>query len=74
MSDPINPEHYKEYPYEVIEMMGLIFGKKSLRDHCLMTAFKYRMRAGHKDDIKQDLKKEEWYLNKAAELTKELLK
>jgi hypothetical protein len=28
-----------------------------------MNAFKYRMRLGHKDNIEQDMAKEQWYLN-----------
>ena len=45
-----------------------IFGRESTRQWCVMTAFKYRMRLGLKDDIQQDLAKEQWYLNKAKEL------
>lgn len=40
--------------------------------YCLLNAFKYRMRLGHKDDISQDLAKEQWYLAKAQELKNEL--
>lgn len=49
-------------------MMVSIFGKEYTRMWCVMTAFKYRMRLGYKDDINQDLAKEQWYLNKAKEL------
>ncbi len=67
--DAINPDHYKQYPIEAIDMMIRIFGKRSVRDYCLITAFKYRMRLGHKDDVTQELQKEKWYLDKASELT-----
>ena len=37
-----------------------------------MTALKYRMRMGTKpdNDLKQDIEKEKWYLNKRLELIK----
>lgn len=51
-------------------MMVAIWGKERVADWCEITAFKYRMRMGTKPDnsIEQDLKKEQWYLNKAKEL------
>lgn len=67
-NDPINPDHYKSYSVETIDMMVAIYGKAQTAIHCELTAFKYRMRAGKKDDIGQDLKKEAWYLKKAQEL------
>jgi hypothetical protein len=66
--DAINPSHYKQYPIETIDMMIAIWGEEKTADYCLMTAFKYRMRLGHKDDITQELNKEKWYLDKAKEL------
>ena len=62
------PSHDSDFPEEAIEMMVDIFGKEATRQWCVMTAFKYRMRMGLKDDINQDLAKEQWYLNKAKEL------
>lgn len=64
-----HPSHYNQYPIETIEMMERIFGREKTRDWCIMTAFKYRMRLGHKDNYEQDFAKEQWYLNKAAELS-----
>ena len=63
-----HPSHYNQYPKETIDMMVDIFGKYAVRQWCVMTAFKYRMRMGLKDDIEQDFNKEQWYLNKAKEL------
>lgn len=63
-----HPSHYNQYPMETIDMMVAIFGREAARQWCIMTAFKYRMRLGHKDDIMQDIAKEQWYLNKAKEL------
>ena len=72
-TDPVNhPPHYNQYPIEVIDMMIAVFGKKETMAYCLLNAFKYRMRLGHKDDISQDLAKEQWYLAKAQELKNEL--
>lgn len=50
--------------------MVSIWGKEKVADWCEITAFKYRMRMGTKpnNSIEQDLKKEQWYLNKAKEL------
>ena len=63
-----HPSHYNQYPKETIDMMVDIFGKDAVRQWCVMTAFKYRMRMGLKDGIEQDFNKEQWYLNKAKEL------
>lgn len=64
-----HPAHYNKYPIEAIDMMIAIWGKEKTIDFCLMNAFKYRMRLGHKDNIQQDLQKECWYLDKAKELS-----
>lgn len=65
-----HPSHYNNYDKEVIDMMVDIWGKENTALWCKLTAFKYRMRMGTKPDnsIEQDLKKEQWYLNKAKEL------
>lgn len=65
-----NAEHYKKNRIEVIDMMIQIWGWHSVMEHCEMTAFKYRMRIGHKKDqsIEQELKKANWYESKAKEL------
>ncbi len=64
-----HPARYNQYPIEAIDMMEAIWGRKAVIDFCLMNAFKYRMRLGHKDNVKQDMAKEQWYLNKANELS-----
>ena len=71
INDNVNhPSHYNQYPIEIIDMMIAVFGKEATFHFCLLNAFKYRMRTGYKDDIRQDLAKEKWYLNKAKELDK----
>lgn len=63
-----HPSHYGQYPIETIDMMERIFGREKTLWWCIMTAFKYRMRMGHKDPIEQDLAKERWYLDYAEKL------
>ena len=64
-----HPKHYNQYPVEVIDMMIRIWGEEATRTFCILNAFKYRMRVGHKDDTQSDLAKEKWYLDKAKELS-----
>ena len=68
-----SPTHYNTYSVETIDMMVRVFGKEKVADFCEINAFKYRMRMGTKpfNSIEQDLKKEQWYLNKAKELRNE---
>lgn len=65
-----HPAHYNQYPIETIDMMAKIWGNEATALWCEMTAFKYRMRMGHKpgNDIAQDIEKERWYLKKSEEL------
>lgn len=57
-----HPSHYKGNKFEVIDIIedyDLNFNKGN--------ALKYLLRAGHKDDYVQDLKKAIWYLNREIE-------
>jgi hypothetical protein len=63
-----HPTHYNQYDIETIEMIVRIWGNKRASEWCEITAFKYRMRLGLKDNFEQDLLKENWYINKAKEL------
>ena len=63
-----HPSHYNDYSVEVIDMMVKIYGAEKVADWCEITAYKYRMRAGKKHDLMEDMKKEVWYLIKAEEL------
>lgn len=69
-----HPDHYNRYPMEVIEMFEKLYGGDTTAMWCEMTALKYRLRMGLKpgQDCKQDLEKEQWYLNKAEELRKKM--
>ena len=58
-NDPINPIHYKtESGVQAIDIAELF-------PYSLGNAIKYAWRAGKKDNLKQDLEKCEWYLNRA---------
>ena len=63
-----HPQHYKTYDVETIDMMIRIWGTQETISFCKLNAFKYRMRAGHKDNAEQDIKKALWYENKLKEL------
>lgn len=66
----IDPDHYKQFPVETIDMMIRIWGVEAVITHCEITAFKYKMRLGSKPDqpAERCLEKANWYLNKANEL------
>jgi hypothetical protein len=68
--DNINPEHYKQLPKETIDAMVFIWGKEAVALHCQMSAFKYRMRLGHKEgqELSDEIGKIKWYENKARKL------
>lgn len=67
--DYVNPEHYKQFSIETIEMMVMIYGYEKVADYCEINAFKYKMRAGTKPNqpIQRDLDKANWYLDKAED-------
>ena len=71
-----HPSHYNQYDIEVIDMIIKIWGPEAAALWCDITAFKYRMRMGTKPDnsIEQDIKKEQWYLNKSKEIKTSLIK
>jgi len=63
MSDPTNPDHYKQPGkrecIEIIEELGWC------RNFYLANAFKYMYRAGHKSaEWRSDIAKAEWYLSR----------
>jgi hypothetical protein len=68
--DNVNPNHYKLFPIETIDMMINIWGVDKVISYCEITAFKYKMRVGSKPtaSVDDDIKKAEWYLSKAEEL------
>lgn len=70
MSDMVNsPRHYnRENAIECIDEMELVFGSEATAYFCLLNCWKYRYRAGAKDNGYQDLEKSDWYMRKYKEL------
>ena len=68
--DIINkPRHYnRDGAIECIEEMELVYGPTALMYFCLLSAHKYRYRAGLKNDPVQDLEKSDYYMRKFKEL------
>jgi hypothetical protein len=64
-----HPRHYnREGAMECIDEMELIFGPEMTMHFCLGCVFKYRYRAGLKNNGYEDLEKSDWYMNKYKEL------
>lgn len=57
-----HPCHYQG-KHECIEVMRYLFGKDAVKHFCMCNAYKYRFRAGRKDNNskEQDIAKAEWY-------------
>lgn len=74
-SETVNhPSHYnRDGAMECIDEMVYMFGYKATIDFCRCNAWKYRYRAGMKDNAEDDLKKSDWYIKKADELLKKAL-
>ena len=64
--DPVNhPSHYeKECSLECIDVMEAVFEYDAVFDFCVCNAFKYLWRHKSKNG-EEDIKKAEWYINKA---------
>jgi len=66
-----HPDHYKDFPVEVIEMIKAIltmkYGEDGFEAYCFGNEIKYRMRAGLKADTLEDISKSMKY----AEFRKE---
>lgn len=71
--DPVNhPTHYTNRQHECIDEMIAIFGKEAVIHFCICNAWKYRYRADSKGKHDEDMKKADWYINRAMELKNEL--
>ena len=68
MDNVNHPAHYEgQTSIECIEAMQIAFGKRAVADFCLCNAFKYLWRHKNKNG-QEDLRKAQWYLDKADEL------
>lgn len=74
--DMVNhPRHYcREGAIECIDEMELIFGPEMTMHFCLGCVFKYRYRAGLKNNGYEDLEKSDWYMRKYKELKEKVNK
>jgi len=52
-----HPEHYNQYPMEVIDIIRRVLGPEGFKAYCLGNEIKYRMRAGFKKDQAEDIAK-----------------
>lgn len=64
-----HPKHYlREGAIECIDEMELVFGPEATSQFCLLNCWKYRYRAGLKNNGYEDLEKSDWYMRKYKEL------
>lgn len=63
-SDPVNqPQHYQFFPdLEAIEVIARSTTQEQFYGYCLGNRLKYRLRAGNKDKLEQDIAKSDKYL------------
>jgi len=68
--DPINnPKHYSLYPeMEAIDVVQAVLTADEFAGYCKGNSLKYRLRAGKKDAMEQDVGKAEWYERKLWEV------
>jgi len=58
-----HPGHYNQYPLEVIDIIRRVLGPDGFKAYCLGNILKYRLRAGFKGDVTEDIKKADKYLD-----------
>ena len=54
--------------------MELVFGPEATANFCLLNCWKYRYRAGLKNNGYEDLEKSDWYMRKYKELKEKIEK
>lgn len=71
-----SPRHYNLYSVEAIDIVRKTFGDVRTASAAEIIAFLYRLRMGTKPEnpIEQELKKEQWWLDKKKEIEGEILK
>lgn len=64
MSDMVNhPSHYQLFPdVEAIQVIAYSLTEEEFKGYTLGNALKYRLRAGSKDDLTQDIAKANKYI------------
>ena len=70
-----HPKYYlREGAIECIDEMELVFGPEATANYCLLNCWKYRYRAGLKNNGYEDLEKSDWYMRKYKELKEKIEK
>jgi hypothetical protein len=66
MSDAINPQHYKNYRVEVIDILedAVARAPDSVKGSLQYQVLKYMLRLWDKENPLQDAKKSRWYLDR----------
>ena len=66
MSDPINPQHYRNYRVEVIDILedAVARAPDPIKGSLQYQVLKYMLRFWDKENPLQDLKKARWYLDR----------
>lgn len=68
-----HPFHYnRSGAIECIDEMELVFGLEATANFCLLNCWKYRYRAGLKNNGYEDLEKSDWYMNRYKELREKI--
>ena len=65
-------QHYNKTSIEAIVVLERTFGTEAAMLFCEMTAMKYRLRIGEKDNPELELKKIKWYERSAKEYRRRL--
>ena len=74
LSKVVHPRHYnRPGAFECIDEMVIIFGYDATIDFCRLNAWKYRYRAGLKENTsaEEDMQKSDYYVKKVKELIKD---
>lgn len=63
-----NATHYDDQRINMIHIFERVWGTRAVMTYCEITALKYRIRMGKKDNLEQELIKAEWYQRMASYL------
>lgn len=66
MSDPINPDHYRHYRIEVIDILedAVARAPDPIKGSLQYQVLKYLLRLWDKENALQDARKSKWYLDR----------
>jgi len=66
MSDPVNPQHYRNYRVEVIDILEDVVARAPdpIKGSLQYQVLKYMLRLWDKENALQDAKKSRWYLDR----------